>query len=249
MTGILQVKNLVKHFEGITAVEGFSLDLDIGEIHALIGPNGAGKSTAIGLLTGEIKPDSGIIIFNEVDITQQPTWRRATAGIGHGYQITSVVREISVMDNMLLALYAQKHKRNIGLGNARKYTVPVNDALKTLEQFRLEDAGNQLAGKLSHGEQGRLEIAMCLATSPKVLLLDEPMSGMSNVDSEKMLETLAGIKSTAAILLVEHDMDAVFKLADKISVMSSGSIIASGAPDIIRNNEAVISAYLGGDDA
>jgi branched-chain amino acid transport system ATP-binding protein len=249
MTGILRVKNLVKHFAGIVAVEDFSLDLDIGKIHALIGPNGAGKSTAIGLLTGEVKPDSGVIMFNGVDITQQPTWRRAIAGIGHGYQITSVVREISVMDNMLLALYAQKHKRYIGLGNARKYRVPVNDACETLEQFRLGDSSNQLAGKLSHGEQGRLEVAMCLATSPKVLLLDEPMSGMSNVDSEKMLEMLASIKSSAAILLVEHDMDAVFKLADQISVMASGNIIASGTPDIIRRNEALISAYLGEDDA
>ena len=248
MTEILRVKNLVKHFEGIVAVEGFSLDLKVGEIHALIGPNGAGKSTAIGLLTGEIEPDSGVIIFNETDITRQPAWRRANAGIGHGYQITSVVREISVMDNMLLALFAQKHKRHIGLGNARKYRVPVNDALEALEQFRLLDARNQLAGKLSHGEQGRLEVAMCLATSPKVLLLDEPMSGMSNVDSEKMIEMLASIKSSAAILLVEHDMDAVFALADRITVLVYGQPIATGTPQEIRGNDAVRAAYLGDED-
>jgi len=249
MTGILRATNLAKHFEGIIAVEDFSLILNMGEIHALIGPNGAGKSTAIGLLTGEVRPDAGVIIFNETDITQLPTWRRANAGIGHGYQITSVVREMSVMDNMLLALFAQKHKRDIGIKNAQKYEAPSNDALKFLEQFGLSDARLQLAGKLSHGEQGRLEIAMCLATSPKVLLLDEPMSGMSNVDSEEMIEMLGSIKSTAAVLLVEHDMEAVFKLADQISVMSSGNIIASGVPEEIRSNQAVISAYLGESDA
>jgi len=241
----LRAENLVKHYAGIYAVEDFSLTLTTGVIHALIGPNGAGKSTAIGLLTGEVRTDAGRIFYRDAEITHQPTWRRARSGIGHTYQITSVVREMSVLDNMRIAMLARQDKGSIGLGSTRRNSALNTHAKDMLEKFELLHTAQQLAGQLSHGEQGRLEIAICLATRPSVLLLDEPMSGMSLIDGERMISLLSGIKQTTAILLVEHDMDAVFKLADRISVMASGQIIASGEPEEIRNNAAVIKAYLG----
>ena len=249
MTVILNAQNLSKQYAGLIAVDDFSIQLKNSQIHALIGPNGAGKSTAIGLLTGEVKPDHGQIQFLGADITQLATDKRARSGIARSYQITSVVGELSVLENMLIALMAHSHKNGIGLKNPTKNKALQDDANDVLDQFKLSDVASRLAGELAHGEQGRLEIAMCVATNPKVLLLDEPMSGMSLLDGEKMISLLNSIKDSVAILLVEHDMEAVFKLADTISVMASGKIIACGLPEVIRKDALVIEAYLGDSSA
>ena len=249
MKPLLIASNLQKCYGGLVAVDQFSIDLYKGEIHALIGPNGAGKSTAISLLTGEQNPDHGIIELDSVDVTQLRTWQRAQAGIGRSYQITSTINELSVLENLLIALLANTNQKNIGLSNPFQSPELVDQANTSLKEFNLIESSQKLAGELSHGEQGRLEIAMCLATNPKVLLLDEPMSGMSLLDGKKMISALNKIKSSTAILLVEHDMEAVFQLADIISVMASGKIIAVDKPQAIRKNPTVIEAYLGNSDA
>lgn len=245
MTAVLNAVNLSKRYAGVIAVENFSIVLEKAQIHALIGPNGAGKSTAIGLLTGEVKADTGAVHFLDSDITRLPTYRRAQAGIARSYQITSIINELSVLDNMLIALMANTHKDDIGLLKPAGHSALLANAREVLDQFKLAEHAHRSAGELSHGEQGRLEIAMCVATLPKVLLLDEPMSGMSLLDGEKMISLLNSIKDSVSILLVEHDMEAVFKLADRISVMASGRVIASDLPQTIRQDPIVIDAYLG----
>ena len=242
---ILTTSGMTKHYAGITAVNNLSLSLKTGEIHALIGPNGAGKSTAINLLMGEIEADSGSIIFDGRDISRQSVSQRSRLGMGRTYQITSVIRELSVRENMIIAVLSQSHEKYIGLGSAGKSPQVRQRVEEMLDRFDLVRHGPDLAGQLSHGEQGRLEIAMCLAPEPRVLLLDEPMSGMSLVDGEQIVELLESIRPQMAILLVEHDMDAVFKLASRITVLASGEAIASGLPQDIRKDEAVIKSYLG----
>ena len=249
MTILLEASNLKKSFGGLVAVEALTIELNQGAIHALIGPNGAGKSTAINLLTGELAADQGNIKLQGHDITELSTWQRAQAGVGRTYQITSVVNELTVLENMLIALLTNEHKDLISLKNIINNQALIKQANDHLESFGLLGKIKNLAAELSHGEQGRLEIAMCLATNPKVLLLDEPMSGMSLLDGQNMIELLNQLKLSTAILLVEHDMEAVFQLADIISVMASGRVIASGIPENIRKNPLVIEAYLGSDNA
>lgn len=242
---VLRTVDLNKHYAGISAVCDLSIELNTGEIHALIGPNGAGKSTAINLLMGETVPDSGEIFLHGKNISRRTPSQRSKLGMGRTYQITSVIRELSVEENMTIAVLAQTHESDIGLGKALGGKAVQNRVSEILHEFGLESFRRSLAGQLSHGEQGRLEIAMCLAPGPKVLLLDEPMSGMSLLDGEQIIQLLERIRPNMAILLVEHDMDAVFKLASRITVLASGEAIASGDPETVRNNEAVIKSYLG----
>ena len=245
---LLAVEGLVKRFGGLTATDGVDLTVERGEIHAVIGPNGAGKTTLIGQLSGELAPDSGTIRLEGNDITAMPVWRRSLAGVGRSYQITSVFPEFTVRVNVLLAVQAHA-------GHSFSFFRPVlaERALVERANVAIEQAG--LAAKadvpvaaLAHGERRQLEIAMTLATDPKLLLLDEPMAGMSLVESERLVELLSRLKGRYGMLLVEHDMDVVFKLADRVSVLVYGRVIACGAPAEIRANPEVRLAYLGEDE-
>jgi branched-chain amino acid transport system ATP-binding protein len=245
---LLAVSGLVKRFGGLTATDGVDLTVEAGEVHAVIGPNGAGKTTLINQLSGELLPDAGKVHFAGHDFTTEPVFRRALAGIGRSYQITSVFLEFSVLINVVLA--AQAHA-----GHSFSFWRPlaaeaglVTRAREALEQVGLASrAGTQVAS-LAHGERRQLEVAMTLATQPKLLLLDEPMAGMSLAESERMVGLLASLKGRYGILLVEHDMDAVFKLADRITVLVYGRVIACGEPAAIRANAEVRAAYLGEHD-
>ena len=245
---LLEVSGLVKRFGGLTATDGVDLTVESGEIHAVIGPNGAGKTTLINQLSGELFPDAGKVRFAGRDITAEPVFRRALAGIGRSYQITSVFPEFSVLINVVLA--AQAHA-----GHSFSFWRPVASeaeliarARESLAQVDLTGRADTLVAALAHGERRQLEMAMTLATNPKLLLLDEPMAGMSQAESERLVHLLASLKGRYGILLVEHDMDAVFKLADRITVLVYGRVIACGEPAAIRANADVRAAYLGEQD-
>jgi branched-chain amino acid transport system ATP-binding protein len=241
----LITKNLVKRFGGVQATDNVSLSVEDGQLHAIIGPNGAGKSTLIGQLAGEIQPDSGSVTLFEQDITTLPVFARANRGLARTYQITQLAKEFSVIDNILLATNAKARS------NFRFWTSSHDDvgamkrSLESLEKVGLVAARDRMVAELAHGEQRQLEIAMALATEPKVLLLDEPLAGMSQGESAAMIALLKSLKGRYPILLVEHDMDAVFALADRVSVLVYGRVIASGTPEEIRNNAEVRAAYLG----
>jgi branched-chain amino acid transport system ATP-binding protein len=244
-TPILAVSGLNKRFAGIIATNNLSLDVQPGETHALIGPNGAGKTTLIAQLQGELTPDSGAISFNGSDITCEPPHRRATLGIARSFQITSVFPGFTALANVALASQArQGHGFRFWKAAATDpaLTGPAYDALETIG---LADRANIVAEDLSHGERRQLELAMALAMKPSLLLLDEPMAGMGRQDGQRMTRILSGLKSTYAILIVEHDMDAVFALADRVSVLVAGAIIATGDPKAVRADPAVKAAYLG----
>ncbi|MEP7330276.1 MAG: ABC transporter ATP-binding protein [Betaproteobacteria bacterium] len=245
---LLNVVGLVKHFGGLTATDGVNLTVEPGEIHAVIGPNGAGKTTLINQLSGELRPDAGTIVLDGMDVTALPVFRRALLGLGRSYQITSVFPDFTVLVNVVLA--AQAHQ-----GHSFSFWRPVltettltERARRAIEQVGLTARTDVPVAALAHGERRQLEMAMTLATAPKVLLLDEPMAGMSLAESERLVTLLASLKAQHGILLVEHDMDAVFKLADRISVLVYGRVIACGDPDAIRNNPDVRTAYLGDDE-
>ncbi len=245
MTPVLQVQGLVKRFGGLTATDDLSIALVPGEIHAVIGPNGAGKTTLINQLSGEFFPDEGRIVFDGRDITRLPPHERALAGLGRSYQITSVFPDFTVLQNVCMAV--QGHA-----GHSFRFWTPVSrqreltePARAALAQVGLADRADTPVAALAHGERRQLEIAMTLASSPKLLLLDEPMAGMSHAESEGVVGLLAGLKGRYTILLVEHDMDAVFALADRITVLVYGRAIACGTPEEIRANPEVRDAYLG----
>jgi branched-chain amino acid transport system ATP-binding protein len=248
---MLEVKRLSKQFGGLYANRDVSLSLKRQHIHALIGPNGAGKSTLVAQIAGELKPDSGTIEFNGRDITHDTPERRNRMGMGRMFQTTALFNELSVLDNIRIPLLRSKPP-NFSMRNWFYKTVE-NDleinatALGMLKRLGLEQHPEQRVATLSHGEQRQLEMVMTLATSPSCLLLDEPMAGMSSEESMRMTRLIHRLKKDHAILLVEHDMRAVFDLADTISVLVEGSIIASGTPDEIRSNIAVQVAYLGED--
>ena len=242
---VLRADRLSRRFGGLTAVDAVSLDLRMGEIHAVIGTNGAGKSTLINLLTGEIPPSSGHVELQGQDISTWSQPRRARAGIGRSYQRTTIFPEFSVWENCRLAAQSRRPQPWKVWQTATACPAASAGAEAALQAVGLDGQGDQIAGQLSHGGKRQLEIAMCLATEPLVLLLDEPLAGMGADESERMLSLLEGLKQGHAILLVEHDMDAVFRVADRITVMVNGEVIASDSPDLIRDNPHVRFAYLG----
>jgi branched-chain amino acid transport system ATP-binding protein len=242
---LLSTDRLVKRFGGLLATDAVSIDVRPGEIHALIGPNGAGKTTLVGQLTGNLRPDSGSIRFAGRDITHLPTHARVRLGLARSFQITAVLREFTALDNVALAVQAHAGHSFRFLRDVRADETLRGPARRRLESVGLSDRADTPAAELSHGEQRQLEIAMALAGEPKLLLLDEPMAGMGAEESQRMVTFLRGLKGSQAILLIEHDMDAVFALADRITVLVYGRAIASGTAEEIRANPEVRQAYLG----
>jgi branched-chain amino acid transport system ATP-binding protein len=242
---VLSLRSLSKRFGGVVAVDGVSLDIAAREVHALIGPNGAGKTTLIHQISGSLPVDTGRILFLETDITQLPAHQRVAAGLARSYQITSIFRRFSVLDNLALAVQARS-------GSSFSFWRPVageralaEEAHAIAAQVGLAEKAGFLASSLAHGEQRALEVGLALATRPKLVLLDEPMAGMGPEESHRMIALIGRIRAEVTVLLVEHDMDAVFRLADRISVMVNGRLIATGAPEQIRMNAEVRKAYLG----
>lgn len=245
---LLHVANLLKRFEGVVATDDLTLHIKIGELHAVIGPNGAGKTTLIGQLGGQVIPDSGRIYFAGNDITAMPIHRRSQLGLARTFQISSLFLDLSVLDNVALAVQARASHSFHFWRDARKEPQLREPAQTALARVGLAHRANLPAAALSHGEHRLLELAMALAGQPRMLLLDEPMAGLGPEESANMVDTLRGLKSDLTILLVEHDMEAVFALADRITVLVYGRAIASGTPDTVRTNEEVRRAYLGEDD-
>ena len=245
---LLEIDSLTKRFGGVVASDGISLTLRRGELHALIGPNGAGKTTLIGQLTGEVAPDSGRIRFDSRDITALPVYRRSRIGLARSFQIASLFPDFTALDNVALAVQAHSGHSFRFWRDARREPQLREPARAALVRVGLAQRANVPVTDLSHGERRQLEIAMALATRPRMLLLDEPMAGMGPEESARLVATLRQLKGGITVLLVEHDMDAVFALADRISVLVYGRIIASGDPATIRTDAAVREAYLGEQD-
>jgi branched-chain amino acid transport system ATP-binding protein len=244
---MLEVRGLTKSFGALRASDRIDFEVREGETHAVIGPNGAGKTTFISQLAGNLRPDAGSVRFAGADVTHFPAPKRARLGLARSFQITSVYPEFSALDNVALAVQARSGHSFRFWRPARGDAALVDPARKVLAEVGLESRMHVLAASLSHGEQRQLEVAMALATEPRLLLLDEPMAGMGTDESQRMIALLSKLKQTKTIILVEHDMDAVFRLADRISVLVYGRVIATGAPDQIRANEEVRRAYLGED--
>ena len=245
---ILSIQKLSKKFGAVIANEDVSIDLYQGEIHGLIGPNGAGKSTLIKQISGEINQDSGKIILEENEISNHPVFERAKMGLARSFQVSSVIPNFTVLENVILAIQGNLGQTFIFWKPVSKNQELINAAQVYLDQVDMKTRMSVLASELSHGERRKLEISMALALEPKVFLLDEPMAGLGAAGSKVMTKQLAKLKNRAPILLIEHDMDAIFALADRISVLVYGQIIASGTVDEIRSNADVREAYLGSDD-
>jgi branched-chain amino acid transport system ATP-binding protein len=244
---MLEVRNLRKTFGALRASDGIDFDVAAGETHAVIGPNGAGKTTFIAQLAGNLRPDAGSIRFAGEDITALPAPPRARRGLARSFQITSIYPDFTVLQNVALAVQAHAGHSFRFWRAAKDDPALCGPARKILEEIGLKDKTTVLAADLSHGEQRQLEMAMVLATGPRLLLLDEPMAGMGPEESQRLIALLAALKRRQTIVLVEHDMDAVFRLADRISVLVYGRIIATGSPQEIKNNGEVRRAYLGED--
>jgi len=242
---ILSIGNLTKHFGGLAAVENLSLEVRFGELHAIIGPNGAGKTTLIDLLSGELTPSAGAIRFRGSDVTHLAPEKRARLGIGRSYQKTNIFPSFSALENCRLAAQARDPHPFNWRRVAWSYDGTIENGQRALAAVGLANRANEIALALSHGEQRQLEIAMCLATGPELLLLDEPLAGMGTEESLKMIELIGKLAETHAVVLVEHDMDAVFQLAKRLTVMVDGRVLASGTPEEIRANPEVQAAYLG----
>jgi len=245
MSALLQVENLAKRFGGIVATDDLALTVAAGELHAVIGPNGAGKTTLIAQLSGQLRADSGRVRFDGNDITALPMDRRSRLGLARSFQITSLFLDLSVLDNVALCVQAHAGHSFHFWRNARAEPQLREPARAALARVGLSARADLPASLLSHGEHRQLELAMALAGNPRLLLLDEPMAGLGAEESARMVATLRELKREVAILLVEHDMDAVFALADRITVLVYGRVIATGTPADIRANTAVRDAYLG----
>ncbi len=242
---LLSVQGLRKHYGGLAVTNNVSLDVQPGEIHALIGPNGAGKTTLIHQITGTVMPDAGRVIFAGRDITRLSLPQRVHSGLARSFQITSIIAGFSVLENVALAAQGQNGSSFRFFRAAAAEAALNATARAALAEVGLADRASIIAGALSHGEKRALEIAIALATRPKLLLLDEPLAGAGPEETEKLITLLRGLKSRYAVLLVEHDMQAVFALADRISVLAEGRIIASGSTADIRLSAEVRAAYLG----
>jgi branched-chain amino acid transport system ATP-binding protein len=242
---LLRVENLVRRFGGITATDNVSLDVARGELHAIIGPNGAGKTTLISQLTGQLMPHAGSIQLAGRDITRVPAYRRSALGLARSFQITSLLPDFTALDNVALAAQAHDGHSFRFWGNARHEKHLRAAAQSALDRVGLGPRAGVTVSRLSHGEQRELELAVALATKPQLLLLDEPMAGLGATESARMVQLLQELRREVTIVLVEHDMDAVFALADRISVLVYGRVIACDVPAAIRQNEEVKRAYLG----
>ena len=242
---LLQVRGLSKRFGGLVATDALDLDVDAGQIHAVIGPNGAGKTTLISQLSGALAPDAGSIMLAGQDVTGLSVHERVQRGIARSYQVTNVFRAFSALENVVLAVQA-------GDGSSFGFWRPVQRerhlyerAHELLNRVGLHQRSDVLAGALAHGEQRQLEVALALATNPRLLLLDEPMAGMGPDESARMVTLIEGLRDGLTIILIEHDMDAVFRLADRISVLVYGRVLATGSADVVRSDPVVRQAYLG----
>ncbi len=242
---LLRVEKLVRRFGGILATDHVSLDVAPGELHAIIGPNGAGKTTLISQLTGHLAPHAGKVLLAGRDITHLPAYRRSALGLARSFQITSLLPDFTAADNVALAAQAHDGSSFRFWGNARKEPGLRKTAYDALARVGLADRADVGVASLSHGEQRELELAVALATRPQHLLLDEPMAGLGVTESARMVKLLAELRKEVTIVLVEHDMEAVFALADRISVLVYGRVIASDVPAAIRQNDEVKRAYLG----
>ena len=246
---MLELRGVSKRFGGVVATDDITLEVAKGEVHALIGPNGAGKTTLIGQIAGVLPTDTGRILFNGREVTREPAHTRVAAGLARSYQITSIFRRFTVLDNLALAVQARS-------GSSFSFWRPVSREAELFDEARsiaaeigLQGKESLTAGTLAHGEQRALEVGLALATRPQLVLLDEPMAGMGPQESQAIIALVQKVRERVTVLLVEHDMDAVFRLADRISVLVNGRIIASGAPAAIRIDPAVRKAYLGEDVA
>jgi len=242
---LLRIENLVRRFGGIVATDNLSLDIARGELHAIIGPNGAGKTTLISQLIGQLRPTAGTIRFGGQDVTHLPAWKRSRLGLARSFQITSLLPNFTAADNVALAAQARDGHSFRFFGNARQEKQLRAAAHAALDRVGLLGRADVVVSRLSHGEQRELELAVALATKPQLLLLDEPMAGLGVTESARMVKLLAELRQEVTIVLVEHDMNAVFALADRITVLVYGRVIASDVPAAIRTNEEVKRAYLG----
>lgn len=249
MTHVLEISGLVKKFGGLTATDHVSLTVDTGEIHALIGPNGAGKSTLINQICGEIIPNAGHIHLAGREVTRLPPADRVALGLGRTFQITSLLDDMTVRQNLGLAVQAREGGNFQIFDRAAKRSEIWDEVAETLKDTALGQRADIPVADLSHGEKKQLELLMALTQRPRLLLLDEPMAGLGHLESQQMIDALRAARSDCAMLLVEHDMEAVFALADRISVLVYGRVIAAGTADEIRGNPAVREAYLGEEDA
>ena len=247
---LLDVRAVSKHFGGVYALNNASLSVARGEVHALIGPNGAGKTTLIHVLSGALPLDGGQVVFDGADLVKRPMHERVTLGLARSYQITNIFKRLTVLDNVAMAVQSRARDWGTSFSFWKPFSLDsaiIDEAHALLAQVSLTGMATRLGGQLSHGEQRSLEVALALATKPKLLLLDEPMAGMGSEESERMVELIEHLAQRVTILLVEHDMDAVFRLADRISVLVGGTVIASGSPEAIRADAEVRRAYLGDD--
>jgi branched-chain amino acid transport system ATP-binding protein len=248
MSALLELRQLVKRYGGLVATDHLDLTVTRGEIHAIIGPNGAGKTTLIHQISGAIAPTSGSILFNGRDITDIKMHDRVKLGLARSYQITNIFKDYSVLDNIALAVQARRGSSMRFWRQAVRDDALFDEARVIGGQVGLSERLSAIAGNLAHGEQRQLEVGLALATLPKLLLLDEPMAGMGPEESARLIPLIRNLRNEIGVVLIEHDMDAVFQLADRVTVLVAGRVIATGTPDQIRSDPEVRKAYLGDEE-